>query len=320
MAMEDEMLEVTPQEESEAGRLLAAASATIPVGTGLLEGARRRRAARRRRRRIALGAGSAALAAVAVAGTLVSVTVAEAPSALAVVTAAASHLTTTSYHVRVVTEASPADGGRRVAGEFDPARRVGQETVTGRNYAWEIRDIGDVVYLAQQYGQAKLPGHAERWTKGRTLNTSIPPGENPDLARLEDRFSGVQPASPEDLLTLLRSATSVHAEGPASGPGWTGTRYSFSATQSRGFVMRVTGTVAVDQQGRLRTLDATRVYRPQTIQVTTEGHPSRAEVILGYSTVDHMTFSDFGAPVSVSAPPASQVVDGSYWSLVFLPS
>jgi hypothetical protein len=317
--MEDEMLEVMSQEESEAGRLLAAASATIPAGTGLLEGVRRRQAARRRRRRIALGAGSAALATAAVAGTLVSVTVAEAPSALAVVTAAASHLTTTSYHVRVVTEASPA-GVRRVVGEFDPARRVGQETVTGKNYTWEIRDIGDVVYLAQQYGQAKLPGHAERWTKGRTLNTSIPPDENPDLARLEDRFSGVQPASPEDLLTLLRSATSVHAEGPASGPGWTGTRYSFSATQPRGFVMRVTGTVAVDQQGRLRTVDATRVYRPQTIQVTPEGHPSRAEVILGYSTVDHMTFSDFGAPVSVSAPPASQVVDGSYWSLVFLPS
>ncbi len=53
-------------------------------------------------------------------------------------------------------------------------------------------------------------------------------------------------------------------------------------------VLNVTGTVGVDRQGRVRKLDA---------DYSIGKSEQRAE----------MTFGDFGAPVSVSAPPASEV-------------
>jgi hypothetical protein len=58
-----------------------------------------------------------------------------------------------------------------------------------------------------------------------------------------------------------------------------------------------TGTVAVavDQQGRVRRLDTAYTLPAQA--------PAPAERV----TVE-MTFSDFGTPVSVSPPPASEVL------------
>ena len=82
-----------------------------------------------------------------------------------------------------------------------------------------------------------------------------------------------------------------------SGPGWTGTRYAFSVSIAFGPAgsglpaVTATGTVDVDQQGRVRQLDAAYTLPPiasaPTERVTVE-----------------MTFGDFGAPVSVTAPPA----------------
>ena len=97
---------------------------------------------------------------------------------------------------------------------------------------------------------------------------------------------------PQDLLALLKSATQVREVGPASGPGWAGTAYAYSAaTRLSGGPLRLSvsssGTVDFDQQGRVRQLDATQSIGPMKRTV-------------------EMTFGDFGIPVSVSAPPTSQ--------------
>ena len=96
---------------------------------------------------------------------------------------------------------------------------------------------------------------------------------------------------PQDLLGLLQSATDVRETGPASGPGWTGSGYSFTvATKLNGPLhtpVSLRGTVDVDQQGRVRQLDGQASFATTVSQV-------------------EITFGDFGLPVSVSPPPASQ--------------
>jgi hypothetical protein len=96
---------------------------------------------------------------------------------------------------------------------------------------------------------------------------------------------------PQDLLALLQSATDVREVGPASGPGWTGSAYSFTvATKLNGPVhtpVSLRGTVDVDQQGRVRQLDGQASFATTVSQIK-------------------ITFGDFGLPVSVSPPPASQ--------------
>ena len=105
--------------------------------------------------------------------------------------------------------------------------------------------------------------------------------------------------TPQNLLTLLKSTSTVHDDGPVSGPGWTGTRYSFSATAKYDPFQSVRGTVYVDQQGQVRRLVVTSVFRKDISSVTGID-----------STTSDITFSDFGLRVSVTAPPASQVYKG----------
>jgi hypothetical protein len=79
--------------------------------------------------------------------------------------------------------------------------------------------------------------------------------------------------------------------GPASGPGWTGSEYAFTVSTTLPGPLHsgvsVSGTVGVDQQGRVRQFDA-------------------VESIAGIEVKVAITFGEFGLPVSVSAPPASQ--------------
>jgi Sigma-70 region 2 len=124
-----------------------------------------------------------------------------------------------------------------------------------------------------------------------------PPGSGPAVATvfqltgLGSTEVNLDQFDPQDLLALLESATSVREVGPASGAGWTGVAYAFSVSLrlhgTLHLFLRTSGTVDVDQQGRVRRLDAT-----QTIGKTV------AKV--------QMTFGDFGVRVSVSAPPAGQ--------------
>jgi DNA-binding CsgD family transcriptional regulator len=106
----------------------------------------------------------------------------------------------------------------------------------------------------------------------------------------------------------------AHAEGIlksgvfVSGPGWSGTKYTFT-TLIGGGREAVSGTAWVDQQGLVRRL----------LTVTTEkGLQTTDKTLL--TTDRDITFGDFGAPVRVAAPPASQTKDTSgqpYWGFYF---
>ena len=87
--------------------------------------------------------------------------------------------------------------------------------------------------------------------------------------------------------------------GSASGPGWTGTRYVFAVPFPEG-QQSLTATVELDQQGRVRRL----------VTITTQGN---------VTTDRDLTLGDFGAPVRVTAPSASQVIYTSrpYWGFLF---
>jgi hypothetical protein len=117
----------------------------------------------------------------------------------------------------------------------------------------------------------------------------VTPGDVASLGGI----TGVEPFNPQDLLALLKSADHVHEVGPASGPGWKGSAYTFTVTvRTPGQPHQVSsliGTVDVDQQGRVRRLGA-------------------VESVEGTVTKVQMTFGDFGIGVSVSAPPADETV------------
>lgn len=107
--------------------------------------------------------------------------------------------------------------------------------------------------------------------------------------------------SPQNLLAVIESASQVREVGSTSGPGWTGVRYTFSATKSaatpKRVVVSMNGTVDVDQQGRVRRLNAT-----VTTNVYWSSQPQTAV------TNVQTTFSDFGLPVNVTAPPADEML------------
>jgi hypothetical protein len=92
----------------------------------------------------------------------------------------------------------------------------------------------------------------------------------------------------------------VHAAGPAAGPGWTGTKYTFTITPSRGPGPAYRGTVYVDSTGLVRQLVTEVVLN---VRSATSHRRFQATFI------DAMTFGDFRSPVRVTAPPARQVED-----------
>jgi hypothetical protein len=273
-------------------RLFAAAAEDIPPGIDLLRGMRARSRKRVVRARAVLAAGLAGIVAVAAAITLSAI---RAPSAQAQVTQAASRTAAQSYQVSSVltTGARPPV---TISGEFDPARDVGEETTS---QGLQIRFVGNYVYVPltgalrkawDVIQPAPLPA-GKLWLRGPAPRLS---GDaSAALVLLGSAIPGVGQFTPQDLLTLLESASQVRQAGSASGPGWTGTAYTFTATTTLGgpshLVVATSGTVDVDQQGRVRQLNATETLGPTVLKVRT-------------------TFGDFGIPVSVSAPPASQTV------------
>jgi len=183
-----------------------------------------------------------------------------------------------------------------ITGEFDPVHGVGEDT---SSQGFQVRYVGGYMYLplteADQaaYDQAlgmPIPA-GKSWLR---LPMPLRPGPYAtavELLQLGGIGMGLVPIDPQGLLAVLGSASQVREVGPASGPGWTGTAYTFTATMtlpgSPPLILRTSGTVDVDRQGRVRQLDVT-----QTI-----GSMKRTVKV---------TFGDFGIPVGVSAPPAGQ--------------
>lgn len=279
-------------------RLFAAAAEDVPPGIDLLRGVRALSRKRVVRVRALAAACAAGIVAAAVAVTLSAV---QAPSAFAQVTHAAARTAAASYRVRA-TERIVQIGGLRsqpwatAYGEFDPAHGVGQQT---DNLGAQIRYAGGSMYvfltddLRAAYNRTGPPVPA--WASWEQLaGIRLQPGAAAGTAGLA--MLGVFPGflgqvAPQDLLALLQSATQVREVGPASGPGWTGTAYTFTIVTTLDgplhTAVSLSGTVDVDQLGRVRQLDGLESFMGTVQKVA-------------------ITFGGFGLPVSVSPPPASQ--------------
>jgi hypothetical protein len=284
---------------------LLAGSDDVPPGIDLLRGVRQQAAARRhhrRRVRVLVPAGAVTVAA-GVAATLLATSATGSPSALAAVTSAVYKTSAQSYRFTlsstVTGQGSVARGA--LTGAIDSRRNIGDEQLTWRDgnsaTTAQILFIGHDVYTKASPGSVPRP-----WAKAPIFG----PGKNvlPELMGVGPE----RPLSPTVLLGELRSAATVRKVGPASGPGWTGTKYAFTSRPRTSHAQEiVTGTVYVDQQGRVRGLAAVTTVHPLV-----EGH--RAPAITGTYV---LTFGDFGGPVMVTAPPASQVRDtiAPYWVL-----
>jgi hypothetical protein len=307
--MEHMVDDVSVPAEAEGRRLLLAAfdaagdEADGLAGAELLRAVRRRTSRRRRTMRALVPAGAVTALAGAVAAALaltVTTSVATAPSAFAAVTAAAARMSDQSFQVsmNIATNPPPTPGsGRvqaaRVVGEFDESRGVGQETVSGP-WRFLVRYVGQNTYLDTLPGSKQViftnQGASKPWAQ-------FPPEQALAGNALADTGNapGATPVSPLTLLRQLKSAGTVTDEGAASGPGWTGTKYGFTITvfSTKVTTMATVGYLDVDGQGRVRRL----------VAELTVG-PAKKKWVMASEDV---TFSDFGLPVSVSAPPADQI-------------
>src|SRR5215469_9565311 len=215
-----------------------------------------------------------------------------APTALATVTSALTRTLGQSYHF------TEHDGGYYIRNGQITARSHGTCTTnadpvrhlqayscsTGTAY----RKIGSYTYIYIP-DPADHPG--KHWERIPTAcKVSVPIGKPRSYPSV---FNGFTFATPQQMLSEIKQAAKVTVAGPASGPGWTGTRYVFSGKTL--LPVRISGTVDVDQQGRARSLALTiRLRSAVNVFVMTQV----------------LTFSDFGAPVTVTPPPADQTFPG----------
>jgi hypothetical protein len=289
-----------PDTDQQVRTLFTDAASDVPPGIDLLHGFRARKAARRVRGRVALATAAASLLA---AATAVTLTIATAPSALAQLTSAASRTAGLSYHISATVAAKPLRAGSgvaqsgRVSGAFDPAQKTGEETF-GRE--GQLRFIGRYVYLYHptRPGGPALPD-GKSWLRAPSPQLWEPVTAGQGLM-VADGISSVAETNPQNLLAIIKSASTVERQGSASGDGWTGTSYvftgkiNFDQAGNSPYAVTATGTVGVDQQGRVRRFDVAYT------------EPAQGSAPAERVTVE-MTFSDFGTPVSVSPPPASEV-------------
>jgi hypothetical protein len=279
-------------------------------GAFLLRGVREQGAAARRRHwrrktRVLVAAGAVvAVTAAGVTAALLAGSVSDPPSALAALTSALAKTSEESYSfsldstVEFEARESRSDA---VSGAFDLRHELGTELLTarvarssGHSRRAQIRFIGKYVYTRVSPGSGL-------GTIGKPWDKAPVPSPGADVLPAGDLYGFVTdwPVSPDELLGVLQSAATARDSGPVSGPGWTGTRYAFTARLSAQW--SVSGTVYVDKQGRVRRL------------ITTTRQKS------GVTTDRDLAFGDFGAPVPVTAPPASQVQYSSrpYWGFYF---
>lgn len=282
--------------DQQARALLAVAADDLPPGIDLLSGFRARRARRRARGRVTLATTGVTVAA---AATVVTLSSAPAPSPRTELASAVSRTAASGYHFSATLAWAPTQPGGtppamagHVTGALDPARRVGEET---DDAGGQTRFVGGYVYLYMPHRPIQ-PG--KPWVKAPSQLLWDPATGGGQL-RVVAGLASVAEAGPQSLFALLESATTVQRTGGVSGPGWTGTGYAFSVrlafgASSGGPTVAATGTVDVDQQGRVR--DLTMAYRVPASSPAAAGRVSA-----------QMTFSDFGARVPVTAPPASEV-------------
>lgn len=225
---------------------------------------------------------SAGIAAAAAAVTAVTLTIGSAPPALATVTSALARTLTRSYHLTEQDSSYYLSNGRisypahyTCTSEADLVRHLGASSCSS---GVRSREVGGYTYL---YIIDPVDHPGRHWKRIPTASLGHLPSINGFIA-----------ATPQQMLAEIKKAGRVTVAGPASGPGWTGTRYAFSGGPEG---IRLSGTVTVDQQGRARALVLTiRLTSAINVLVMTQA----------------LTFSDFGTPVTVTPPPADQTFSG----------
>jgi hypothetical protein len=284
--------EIDGRAEAEGRLLLATAFETATAGDGLAGSGMageellrqvRRRTTRRRRTRALVPAGAvAALGGAAAVAVTLTATVAGAPSAFAAVTAAAAKTSAESFRVTMhgtSNELGPTSHWQ-ITGEFAPSHGVGEERVNSGKIT--VLYVGKHMYQKVQ----NIPGAGKPWDEFK-----IWPMTATEIAT-SPQFGGEEAADPSVLLSLLKSAGTVTDEGPASGLGWTGTKYGFTVAAPKD-IQVATGTVDVDGKGQVR-----RLLETFTVAVGRGRH---------FTFTEDVTFSGFNLPVTVTVPPASQV-------------
>jgi hypothetical protein len=266
--------------------LLVEATGDGPPETDVLDKVRHRVRRQRVRRRVLVPSlatltTASVIAAAALVGSVVTDT--GTPSAQARVAAAAGRTATEGYRVRtesVLTRSPSSSITQTTEGAFNPAQRTGRLLIQGRGL--EVRFVGDMVYT-------ELPAEdpsGKRWVAAKV----IPIRAMPALVQL----TKLAWQDPRQALARLRSVATVHEQGRISGDGWSGRRYSFELTDDKRR-QPVTGTVDIDQAGRVRRLEVTSQLRTDTGRMA-----GTVRTVL--------EFRDYGAHETVSAPPAGEVV------------
>ncbi|MEU6796594.1 hypothetical protein ABZ907_33290 [Nonomuraea wenchangensis] len=249
--------------EQELRVLLSRATEDVPAGVRLMPAVR---APRRRRARVLVPA-IAGLGVAAVVGTAVLSLPAGQPLAQAAVIAAVDTTSQAGFRFHETI------GTRKWEGAIDPVRQVG--VITNAAEGIETRFVGDKMY-------SRNP---------ETGTWAAYPRPEVELADASPAVALIKlgALNPDQALKRLRSATDVKESGPASGPGWTGKRFTFSlgdsgpaAPESKNADLE--GVVDVDDQNQVRRLEIGFA----------DGHRIVTE------------FSDYGTPVQVEAPPADQ--------------
>lgn len=255
----------------------------------------------------ALAVGSAVAAVLAAGITAVLRVAPAAPSPMSAVTSALARTSAQGYTFTVDTTVRTPKRELRsvlVAGDYDPRRHLGTELLTARRAGQaqraQVRFIGAYLYTSVSPGT----GFGKPWDKSPLAAATAQAMPRGDLYS----FVSDKAVSPSALTVVLRSAGAVVRDaGPVSGPGWTGIKYTFAARLYDG-QEPVSGSVCVDQQGRVRLMTATTERKSQMTEKP-------------FSTIYRaITFGDFGAPVRVTPPPSSQVEYTSgepYWGFYF---
>jgi hypothetical protein len=238
------------------------------------------------------------LAAVGVAGALAAVAVAtstvtapQPASAQQRIAAAVTRTAEDGYRIRATM--NNTKGGRNetsvTQGVYDPVgQAVRMVVVTPDKGHVTIHHLDGRVYVqlpAQVTGRQPGVPQRARWF----LRASRDPNDAgiSDLADFGRRVL----LSPQEAPELAQSATDVREAGPVSGQGWTGTRFAFTLTDRQ---WRVTGSVDVDADGRVRRLEFV-----STSTDTAHGVAGTLHWVL--------SFWDFGIRERVTLPPDSQV-------------
>lgn len=299
------MEDIHTDETSQARHLLATAFESLPDDSMAVESllrAVRRRHTRRRWSRALWVAGGTAVAAGAAAVVFLSANVAAAPPALAAVTGALSQAEAESFAMNLTVTAEPALNNPHtqlhITGKLDLKRNLGQETISN---GWQTRIVGGTAYTKI------LPSQAKQYDTGGKLWTTTPlrvaedelPYKSPG-GQLAWDFNSNRPFNPQAVLAVLNSDTkALDNEGPVSGTGWTGTKYTFVVSHPQdtgGLIDSIACSMDIDSKGYIRSLTQTTVF-------ATGGNASTSGKQI--YTAD-FKFSDFGTRFSVTAPPASQ--------------